>query len=425
MPALVRVSPTVCGRCLAQRLLSTSPLLSRSARIHTHGNRLHAPDTIPLAGHAKLTNRSLIALEGRDASRFLQGLTTANLPSESSSQISNSRTPSVSSAIYSAFLNAQGRLLHDVFIFPIDTALYTLIPPSSQTGEQLYLVEVDAAEQDNLLRWLKRYKLRSKVTIRAVSSDECTVWSTWDNAKLPPLHETAPRRENSGPLPQSVARFTDSRAPGLGYRFLQSRHTNGTDPVPEKPDTAFLGLPDDSEHSTLAQYTVRRYLYGVPEGQSELPRENALTQESCLDYMGGVDFRKGCYVGQELVIRTQHTGVVRKRVLPVLIHKRNDPSPVELNYNADKAKEMEALTAAIPLGTDIVQAEGKGRRVAKWMGGVGNLGLALWRLENMEGVFKLKLDNGGLGDMADGNDLSFTPFVPEWWTQRKEETRSV
>ena len=49
-----------------------------------------------------------------------------------------------------------------------------------------------------------------------------------------------------------------------------------------------------------------------PEGQIEIPKETALPLESNIDIMGGIDFRKGCYVGQELTIRTHHTGVVRE-----------------------------------------------------------------------------------------------------------------
>ncbi|MCJ1478821.1 ccr4 associated factor [Lambiella insularis] len=425
MAPIPQAFPIICGRCLVRCFLRASPVPPRS-RIHTHQKPYGAPDTIPLAGHAKLENRSLIALEGRDASRFLQGLTTANIPPEPSFQHSNPPTPSVLPALYSAFLNAQGRLLHDVFIYPIDTASYLAGLPSSGTGEPAFLLEVDAAEQDNLLRWLKRYKLRSKVTMRAVNTDECAVWSVWDSTKVPLPPQSGPPGGNLGFQPTSSVRlFADNRAPGLGYRLLQSRQENHTDFAPEKPDAAFLGLNEHSAYSTIAQYTVRRYLFGVPEGQNELLRETALIQESCLDYMGGVDFRKGCYVGQELVIRTQHTGVVRKRILPVLIHNQDEPDHSKLEYDAEKAREMGKITADIATGTDIVKADGKGRRVAKWIGGIGNLGLALWRLDTLEGAFHMKPDDSGVGSTRGASDLRFKPFVPDWWTSRKHETPSV
>jgi hypothetical protein len=63
-------------------------------------------------------------------------------------------------------------------------------------------------------------------------------------------------------------------------------------------------------------------------------------------------------------------------------------------------------------GDDIVQTTGKGRRVARWMGGIGNIGLALWRLENLEGP-----------SMMGQPERTFCvkPFPPKWWPERKEE----
>lgn len=92
---------------------------------------------------------------------------------------------------------------------------------------------------------------------------------------------------------------------------------------------------------TADDYTLHRILHGVPEGREDMPAMQAFPMDSNLDFMGGsrqlylssfgfranifhpVDFRKGCYVGQELTVRTYYTGVIRKRILPVVIHKPN------------------------------------------------------------------------------------------------------
>lgn len=91
---------------------------------------------------------------------------------------------------------------------------------------------------------------------------------------------------------------------------------------------------------TADDYTIHRFLHGVPEGSVELQPLNALPLNSNMDLMGGsenttliifpsiprltflfpVDFRKGCYVGQELTVRTYHTGVIRKRIYPVQLY---------------------------------------------------------------------------------------------------------
>lgn len=86
---------------------------------------------------------------------------------------------------------------------------------------------------------------------------------------------------------------------------------------------------------------MHRFINGVPEGSVEIQPMHAFPMESNLDLMGAskmpripflntflisrhlVDFRKGCYVGQELTVRTYHTGVIRKRIFPVAIHPSN------------------------------------------------------------------------------------------------------
>lgn len=142
---------------------------------------------------------------------------------------------------------------------------------------------------------------------------------------------------------------------------------------------------------------------GVPEGQAELEKGVALLQESCVDYMGGVDFRKGCYVGQELVIRTQHTGVVRKRIVPVRVGMDGEGEEVV----------MPGLGARIRGGNGGVERRGRRELVGRWIGGVGNVGLALWRLDGMEaGTI-----GGDVGVMSveGAADVEVRALVPEWW----------
>lgn len=99
-----------------------------------------------------------------------------------------------------------------------------------------------------------------------------------------------------------------------------------------------------STHDVGAEsdYLLHRIALGVPEGSSDIVPMQAFPIESNLDVMGGcvyfitrflpviidcsvVDFRKGCYVGQELTVRTYHTGVIRKRILPILLHQPGNP----------------------------------------------------------------------------------------------------
>lgn len=148
----------------------------------------------------------------------------------------------------------------------------------------------------------------------------------------------------------------------------------------------------DAGEARLAEYTQRRWMRGVPEGGGEIAGGGSLVHEVNADLMGGVDFRKGCYVGQELTIRTQHKGVVRKRVLPVELSDLRDPgsSDLQRTLEAPQYQPYSDLATRIPRGAEIFKVVREGqlgpkrkRAVGKWIGGEGNVGLALCRVEAM------------------------------------------
>ena len=211
-----------------------------------------------------------------------------------------------------------------------------------------------------------------------------------------------------------MIRCVDARAPGMGQRVIlpdQAKPRNGGIQSTEEV-SGFQGgekgvVEEEEEEEEeekieevpLQTYIVRRILKGVAEGQGEIWPEIALPQEHNIDYMGGIDFRKGCYVGQELTIRTHHTGVVRKRVLPVQIY-RGDlmPPPMELSYQPaegqiihdktghDTTTMTTTTTTSLlpPSGTSISRVgDDKKRPAGKWLHGIGNIGLALCRLDVM------------------------------------------
>ena len=351
-----------------RRKLSTTPL---------------PPPPPPSKGYACLTTRRLISLRGLDASHFLQGLTTRNISPSTFSTHQHSRQ-----GIYSAFLNASGRVLHDVFIYP-DRRLKAQDEPG-------FLIEVDAREVQLLARHLKRYKLRAKVTVDVVDDGGVQVWGVWDDATL---------GDNVGE--EAVSHCEDQRAKGMGKRLLLLGDA--------RPQV-------DAERAEVGTYEVRRILNGVAEGQTEILKESALPLESNMDYMGGIDFRKGCYVGQELTIRTHHTGVVRKRILPVQLYNSND-LPQTLRYDP-----VSRYTEP-PRESTIKRFNAKGRSTGKWLGGIGNVGLALCRLENMTDIVLT-------GDINQWNpndeflvscpeqegrasgDVKVRAFVPDWHRNR-------
>ncbi|KAL3423336.1 transferase CAF17, mitochondrial [Phlyctema vagabunda] len=369
---LPRAGTYICKSCL-------SSAASRKPSLRQYSSSSNPPPpSIPSSGYAQLPTRRLISLSGPDSTHFLQGVITSNISA------SAPRT----TGFYTAFLNAQGRVVNDVFIYPY-----------GRDGTS-WFIEVDAAEAAKLAKHIKRYKLRAKFDVRLLDEGERSVWSAWSDAGAWTQHSLVPESKDGGVVCE------DQRAPGMGQRLIL--------PSGEKPQQ------DLDEYDELV-YRVRRYLKGVPEGQGELLREQALVQESNIDYMGGVDYRKGCYVGQELTIRTHHTGVVRKRILPLMLYGKDEAMPTSLEYSPEKN-----LAPQVPAETSIGRFEKRGRSAGKWLAGVGNIGLGLCRLEIMTDT----LVQGEAGAYQEGDEfkLEWTPdiegataemvkakaFVPSW-----------
>ncbi|KAL7960841.1 hypothetical protein V8C34DRAFT_312455 [Trichoderma compactum] len=390
---ITTASEAACGpRPLRRPLLhDLSPnLVCRNCKLQ---RRQFASARPPVSGLAALSSRQLLSVTGPDAAKFLQGIITANVVS--------SKGEPRTDAFYTGFLNATGRVLHDVFIYPVRGD-----PAHEGDG---FLIEVDAAQINALAKYIKRYKLRAKVAFRAVELGEMSVWHAWN--------DTPGSQLNVAPDESRIV-SEDPRAPGLGYRIIQLAGQK----APEV----------DIDQTTEDAYTIRRYLHGVAEGQDEILREQALPLESNMEFMNGVDFHKGCYVGQELTIRTKHRGVVRKRILPCVIYDKARAAPPSLVYEPESGFP-ETLTAdMIPAETSIGRSGKRGRSAGKWLRGVGNIGLGLCRLEIMTDVvlpgeqaaatfkdgdeFELEW-----GEEDNKSGVKVKAFVPEWLRQRLDE----
>ena len=108
----------------------------------------------------------------------------------------------------------------------------------------------------------------------------------------------------------------DPRHPSLGMRVLSFDGPGGGGSTAQERQTSFASMMSGMFPLSSGQYDVVRRLAGVAEG-SELTGRTAL--ECNQEFLGSVSFGKGCYLGQELTARSQYTGTVRKRVMPVMI----------------------------------------------------------------------------------------------------------
>ncbi|MDG1287142.1 MAG: hypothetical protein P8P30_06200 [Rickettsiales bacterium] len=161
-------------------------------------------------------------------------------------------------SIYSAMLTPQGKIRFDFFLFKQDGHL---------------LMDVAAASLEDIKKALKLYKLRAKVAINE-HPDLCVVASL-------STHENYPQ---------------DPRLPAMEHRGIASRAS--------LIGEAFL---------PMSAYDAHRIACGVPDS-SDFIEDRAFVSEYGLEYLNGVSFTKGCYVGQEVVARTKHRGTVHKTI---------------------------------------------------------------------------------------------------------------
>lgn len=214
---------------------------------------------------------------------------------------------------------------------------------------------------------------------------------------------------------EGVLGLTDCRAPGMGQRLLLASGSVAAGAVPDELEGV--------EQAPFSAYTIRRYLRGVPEGQGEIPRDDSLPMNYNFDIMSGIDFKKGCYIGQELTIRTHHTGVVRRRVLPVALYGPESGPPDALAYNGDGG------AGTLADGQDIKRDDKRQRSVGKLIASVGNVGLGLCRLEQMSDLVvsgegsTFNADDRFVVQHESERKAGIKAFVPDWMRGRIREPK--
>lgn len=301
-----------------------------------------------------LSSRNLIRISGKDSFNFLQGIITNDI----------FRLSRQSPVIYAGFLSAQGRVQYEGLIY--DTGKFS----AGNSGD--LLVECDGIFSGDIINHFKRYKLRSKVKFES-AGDFKVGW-------IPPASASQQiefRPEDYLLIKEAESLvFEDPRSSNLGKRVLY------------RPDS--LSFSEKSPSNAQNLYIYHRMRLGIGEGAKDFPVGSLLPQESNLDLLNGIDYRKGCYVGQELVIRTHHQGIVRKRVLPVnLIDGHGNPVN---NFKADSMVDISALD-------DNLQPKSK-RPAGKLISVSGSLGLAMIRLDHYQpGKAQFSLKDNDIQDI--------------------------
>lgn len=326
----------------------------------------------------QLHTRALIRLTGDDIFTFLQGLVTNDMYSLNSNGHS----------LFTMFLNNKGRVLYDSLIY--------------RKTEQELILECDSTIRDNLMKHLKMYRVRKKIDITPIDQSVWVVFKDHDsingslNSTIKSVDKftvcNAPTLKSDleyekllekTPRCDQLAIFIDPRINLLGVRVYSSDSEN-----------VIRTFADQGINVTVSNdYTKFRYKCGVAEGVKELPPGGCFPLEANCDYLRGVSFHKGCYVGQELTARTHHTGVIRKRLMPLIL---------------SSVPECELIQDSI------IETE-DGKKVGKLRGISDNYALALLRItESLQNASKLKVFN-----------VPALTYKPYWWPQEHSVGRDL
>ena len=285
------------------------------------------------ASYALLDGRGVLEVADADRVAFLQGLVSNDVTKAGPAR-----------AVFAALLTAQGKYLHDFFIVALGDALY---------------LDCEGARVADLKKRLSLYKLRSKVMIEDASG-RYVVAAAWGDGVLARfgLNAAGAAKSFTGGLA-----YADPRLDALGARFLIPRGNES--------EIAALGF----SRVDAAAYDKHRLALGVPDGSRDLEVEKSILLENGFEELNGVDFQKGCYMGQELTARTKYRALIRKRLLPVTVEGKL-PAP----------------------GTAITA---DGEEVGELRSGADGMALAMLKLDALEA----KLSAGG---------AKLVPQKPEW-----------
>lgn len=227
---------------------------------------------------------------------------------------------------FGGLLSPQGKILFDFFVLRIG---------------DVFQLDVDNSLSDELVKRLIFYRLRAKVNIEQIDR---RVFATWKGGR--------PELENA-----TIVK--DPRLQEMGWRIYA----------------------DDAPNGTKADYSSYRIEHGMPEGGLDYEYGSAFPHEALYDQIGGLDFSKGCYVGQEVISRVHHRGTARKRIIKVAGESPLPEPGTSITANGKSVGELTSVS--------------------------NNIGLAILRMDRVKDA----LDSGA-GIFA--GDTAISVSIQEW-----------
>jgi folate-binding protein YgfZ len=283
---------------------------------------------------ALLPDRGVVKVAGEDARSFLHGLLSTDVIKLQPG-----------AGRFGALLSPQGKIITDFIIAEA---------PAKDGGG--FFLDVPRERLKPLVDKLNLYKLRSRVIAEDLS-DILGVLAVWDGSA-------------TAALPALGLAVADPRLPALGLRIMLPPHR-----AAETAENLNATLVDASD------YESHRIALGIPRGGIDFAYGDAFPHEADMDQLGGVDFAKGCYVGQEVVSRMEHRGIARTRAVQV---RYDGPAP--------------------DAGTTVMAGD---RQVGIMGSAAGGHGVALLRLDRVA-------DALSHGEALVAGGVTVQPVKPDW-----------
>jgi tRNA-modifying protein YgfZ len=217
---------------------------------------------------ALLPDRGVIKIAGDDARKFLNGLVTVD-----------TARVTLTDAAFAALLTPQGKIIGD----------FIIAEAPEQSGGGGFFLDCPRSLAPTLVQRFNFYKLRAKVIIEDLS-EVLGVMAIWQG------------KADS----QCGLCYSDPRLPDLGMRCMLAPHL-------ASKAAAEIG----AEFVEAAAYESHRIAHAIPRGGLDFVYGDAFPHDTDMDQLGGVDFDKGCFVGQEVVSRIEHRGTARTRAVAV------------------------------------------------------------------------------------------------------------
>ncbi|ODV81068.1 putative transferase CAF17, mitochondrial [Suhomyces tanzawaensis NRRL Y-17324] len=460
---------------------------------------------IPIAGIAPLS-KSLIQIKGVDSAKFLNGLITSrllpNVVKKKQHTISDAENKHANlseiikldenwglmhediydpdnnilirrDGINSMFLNSKGRIVNDCFLF--SNPYHNVNNAFSETLKSPnYLVEIDSKLAGLLTLLLKIHKLSAKVKIAEQRNlysyyyyNDSVEFDQWiDDIQFDNFQTSSPSEAlesanefiekeivfNKSVVNNIVGFAVDNRIPNFGLKILTdipistSKETDSESPTIPIDDLFSNSFKSQFPFEITSEEVItrRRFINGLFETQ-DAPKDTSLLPFECnLDFVNGLSLDKGCYVGQELTIRTFNNGIIRKRILPVQFYNITesssapggitlDPSDLivddlknihqasmtkltvsPLKEVEEDSKEQETPQLS-PFNSPFGARPTKKRKVSsgKLLSIQDNLGFMLLNLEDIEknDLYKVEIPclEGGV------KEVGLKVFKPDWW----------